>query len=234
MLRDTKAVEGCVLQACDGEIGSVHDLLFDDSAWMVRYFVVSTGSWLSLRRVLIAPASVRAVDWSEGRLLLNLTRRQVKDSPDISADPPVSRQQEEWLRNYYAWPTYWETTGLEVGMMAPMIPPPPPLAPGAAGEAGADAPPRDPHLRSVREVRGYRLATAEGEIGHLEDLVVDDGHWVVDHLLANTRGWFSGGHVVVFPEHVQGIDWAERRVRLSLGREQLRNGPDTDAFDQAA
>ena len=46
------------IDALDGEIGSVHDLYFDDQTWSVRYLVVDTGKWLSGRKVLVSPEAI--------------------------------------------------------------------------------------------------------------------------------------------------------------------------------
>ena len=49
-------LSGYHLQANDGEIGKVRQVYFDDERWIVRYFVVRTGSWLSRREVLVTPS----------------------------------------------------------------------------------------------------------------------------------------------------------------------------------
>ena len=48
MLRNSKDLEGC---STDGTMGEVKDLYFDDEAWVIRYFIVSSGAWLANRKV---------------------------------------------------------------------------------------------------------------------------------------------------------------------------------------
>ena len=55
MLRNSKDLEGCAIGATDGTIGEMKDLYFDDEAWVIRYFVVSTGAWLANRKILLSP-----------------------------------------------------------------------------------------------------------------------------------------------------------------------------------
>ena len=50
MLRSMKELEGYAIRAIDGTIGHVQDFYFDDDSWVIRYFVVDTGSWLSGQR----------------------------------------------------------------------------------------------------------------------------------------------------------------------------------------
>ena len=58
MLRSMKDLEGYEIRATDGPIGHVEDFYFDDAAWVIRYLVVDTGTWLSGRKVLISPIAM--------------------------------------------------------------------------------------------------------------------------------------------------------------------------------
>ena len=86
MLCELKSLLDTPLQATDGLIGTVKDLYFDDRAWVIRWFVVETGSWLSARRVLIAPVSVDAGTGIRVTLSAALSKAQVRDRPDTDTD----------------------------------------------------------------------------------------------------------------------------------------------------
>ena len=82
MLRSIKQFLGDKLGASDGEIGQVKDFYFDDQNWAVRYLVADTGSWLAGRQVLISPHAFP--EGFRGKVLrVNLTRKQIEDSPSI-------------------------------------------------------------------------------------------------------------------------------------------------------
>jgi hypothetical protein len=100
------------IQATDGTIGHVDQILFDDQHWTIGYLVVDTGDWLSGRRVLISPIAMGETDWPDHRLHVKLTRQQVENSPEIDADRPVSRQQEMGYFQYYGRPGYWASREL--------------------------------------------------------------------------------------------------------------------------
>ena len=106
MLRKATQLEGFSVRATDGELGTVYQLYFDDETWAIRYFTVTTG-WLGGRRVLISPFSIIDVDWQAKRLDVALTKAQVKNSPNIDTDKPVSRQHEIAYSGYYEYPYYW-------------------------------------------------------------------------------------------------------------------------------
>ncbi|MBK9166200.1 MAG: PRC-barrel domain-containing protein [Bryobacterales bacterium] len=86
----------------------------------------------------------------------------------------------------------------------------------------------DPHLRSVREVSGYRIRAADGEIGRVADFIVDTDGWAIRYLVVDTRNWLPGRKVLVAPRWVQSIDWGDRLVHVRLHREDIKNSPEFD------
>jgi hypothetical protein len=42
----------------------------------------------------------------------------------------------------------------------------------------------DPHLRSIDAVTGYHIHASDGEIGHVEDFLVEDTDWSIHYLRA--------------------------------------------------
>lgn len=112
MLRNIEELEKYGVQANDGPIGHVKDFFFDDESWVVRYLIVDTGGWLSNRKVLISPISIGKLEADKKILQVLLTREQVKNSPDIDTDMPVSRQHEMSYLGYYGYPYYWGGNGL--------------------------------------------------------------------------------------------------------------------------
>ena len=107
MLDKAKMLKGYKLHSRDGEVGEVEEFYFDDHHWIVRYLVVDTGNWLTGRKVLISPYSVAAVNRQGKYISVNLTQKQIEDSPSWNTDKPVSRQFEESYGGYYGWPECW-------------------------------------------------------------------------------------------------------------------------------
>ena len=109
MLWNASAINGYAIAASDGRLGTVSDFLFDDASWLVRWLVVDTGKWLSGRKVLLPPSVLGHLDPKGQEFSVRLTMQQVKDSPDIDTDRPVSRQMETNIYDYYGWSPYWGT-----------------------------------------------------------------------------------------------------------------------------
>jgi len=95
MLNDAKTLKGYKLNGLDGEIGKIKEFYFDDHYWTIRYLVADTGNWLRDRQVLISPRALGAINKNVKNIAVNLTKKQIEDSPSISSDKPVSRQFEE-------------------------------------------------------------------------------------------------------------------------------------------
>ncbi len=235
--------------ATDGDIGGVYDLYFDDQRWTIRYLVVDTGTWLPGRRVLISPMAVREPSWSAQRLAVALTKAQVEGSPSFDAAKPVSRQHEIEFAGYYGYPLYWAGPYLWGPVPYPMPVAGREVEPETAEalrregwaqvgpehrERGSLASGRvereegDPHLRSVREVLGYAIQAADGEIGHVEDFILDDETWTVRYLVVDTRNWWPGKKVLVSPEWIDYVSWADSKVHVNLTRHEIRDAPEYD------
>lgn len=216
-IRRLQGMKGWGLRAFDGEIGTLQQIYFDDAEWQVRYLVVRTGGWLFGRAVLIAPRVVTEVEEDQRRLSVNLSRKQIEESPPFDAEKPVSRHYEELYHRFYGWAPYWSGPGvMGIPLPVPMAERPP-----------NHEPPR-PHLRSSDEVVGYDVLARDGRLGHVEDLLVDDETWNVRYIEVDTRNWWPGKKVLVAPTWLDAVDWAHKQISVTLNRDILRDAPEYD------
>lgn len=238
MLRSIKNLRGVTIHATDGDFGSVDDFLFDDENWTIRYLVVDTGKWLAGRKVLISPASLHRAQKADGVRTM-LTKEQIKNSPDIYQHQPVSRRHEAEYLNYYGYPYYWHGPSLWGTTVVPFYPTAPRTMgypDRVSGSAGSAVAPQidsrheteDVHLRSAAEVTGYYIAATDGDIGHVEDFLVDDENWTIRYLIVDTVNWWPGKKVVLSPEWITGVSWPNSQVSVSLSRERIKNAPEYD------
>ena len=178
MQRNITSLYGYVIRAKDGDIGHVHEFLFEDNTWEIKYLVVDTGIWIFGRKVLLTPAVLGEPDWATQTFPVSLIREQVRSSPDIDTDKPVSDQQLSMLHQYYAWPVYMAGTGIAY---EPMILPP--LIEKEEEEIDKEKHKNDPHLRSTRNVSGYSIETRDGEIGHGAERLAGKKGLIKPHLV---------------------------------------------------
>jgi len=230
MQRNVKDLSGFTIGATDGEIGKVEEFYFDDHTWTIRYLVIKTGGWLSGRRVLLSPLALLQPDWENSIFPVNLTIQQVKDSPDIDTQKTVSRQHEIELYEHYAWPYYGaDGAGFYGGIgMSGMIDSRIPFEEVIA-EQHMESEPGDPHLRGTDEVIGYHIHAIDGEIGEVEDFIINSETWAIDYLVVDTGSWFSGKKVILSPEWIKQVKWEDACVYVDLPVDAVKNSPEYDA-----
>jgi hypothetical protein len=224
MLVSSHAVLGCAIRT-EERIGAIKDLYFDDREWRIRYALVHTGALLSGRDVLISPFAMGDPDWEANLIPTNLTTEQVQDSPPMDAHKPISRQHEEALARHYGWQAYWMTTG-GAGEAIP-----PPVGFEARSEDVVETNQPDASgLRSIKEVEGYRIHAADGEIGHAEAFILDSARheWWIRYMVVDTRNWLPGRKVLVAPGWIRSIDWGRREITVDHTREQVEQSPPYD------
>ena len=168
MLHNIKRLYGYKLEASDGEIGQVKDSYFDDQTWALRYLVADTGSWLPGRQVLISPHAFRSLDQAGKVLRLNLTRKQIENSPPIASHKPVSRRYEEEYCRYYGWPCYWQNGALSGMSGSPILELRSKPFPREQATASGPPPKRaDAPLRSRKAAKSFRC-----QASHLCDFMM--------------------------------------------------------------
>jgi len=230
MLCKVKTLVGYKLDSLDGEIGKVKEFYFDDRHWTIRYLVAETGTWLTDRQVLISPYALGAVNNEKQAIAIDLTKRQIEGSPSLDSDKPVSHQFEKAYYAYYGLPTYWDG----------------PCSWGATPNFLRDYEERarekragkhrkesrqhekgwDPDLRSTYSVSGHHIQALDGDLGHVEDFIIDDETWVIRYLIVATHNWWPGKKVLISPQWIERVSWGERKVFVKLDRETIKQSPE--------
>jgi len=202
MLRNLTSLLGITILAKDGNIGHLRDVLFHDRSWIVRYFVLQTGTWFSARHVLLSPDIVLQPEWDKRVLPVDLTMEEVRQSPDVHTDLPVYRQREISMAQHYGWPTYWtiETSPL--------------LAERGKSEG-------DQNLRSVNEILTYKVKASDGDPCKMDDLVVEDANWFIRFLVLRAGNWFGGEKLLVATRWVGSVSRASKEVIVPHSRDTI-------------
>ena len=241
MLRSLQDLENYEIGAIDGGIGHVKDFYFDDHTWVVRYLVVETGHWLASRKVLISPISIHDPDWANKLLPVSITKEQVKNSPEMDTQKPVSRQSEMQYLAHYGYPYYWEGDGLWGSGMFPYA-----MSPENTGSSAnrieretvrneaatkdrALRQKEDPNLRSCLDVVGHNIHAIDGEIGHVAALLVDEETWAIRYFVIDTSNGWIGHQVLIAPQWITNVSWENRSVTVGLTRESVRTAPSFDS-----
>jgi hypothetical protein len=106
-LRSTEAVTGYRIEAADGEIGHVEGFVVDDESWAIRYMEVATRNWWPGKKVLVSPAWIQRVSWTDSTVYVGLTRETIQTGPEFVESAPITREYEHRLYLHYGQPPYW-------------------------------------------------------------------------------------------------------------------------------
>ncbi|MGH7843758.1 MAG: PRC-barrel domain-containing protein [Candidatus Binatia bacterium] len=230
MLMNVRELKNYKLDAKDGDIGSVEDFYFDDEGWTIRYLVANTGPWLVGRRVLISPISLGKLEPNKKIVEVALTKSQIEKSPDIDTHKPISRQHETAYYDYYGYPYYWYGPHLWGPIPYPGYIAPPSAQTGTVDseiEAAKDRQRNeDQHLRSTQEVTNYYIEATDGEIGHVEDFIIEDQTWTIRYIVVDTKNWWPGKKVVISPQWIREVNWGDSKIYADVSRDAIRNAPE--------
>jgi hypothetical protein len=105
-LRSTEEVIGYQVQAQDGMVGSVEDLIVGDELWSVNYLVIETQTWLEEKKVMLAPTWAENVNWIARKIYMDLNKETIRNSPEFDPSIPINREYEGRLYDYYGRPKY--------------------------------------------------------------------------------------------------------------------------------
>jgi sporulation protein YlmC with PRC-barrel domain len=209
MLHDLKALIGSSVIASNGEIGTVRNFLFDDISWTIHYLVVDVGAWFKRRDVVLAISAVEQPDREKRTINVRLTREQVRDSPDVDTEKPVSRQQAIAMEEYWGKMAYWVSTHMEGGALIP------------TGRKYPVHTIEDPHLRSAWDLLDYEVWATDGEIGRLEGLIMDEASWHLGYLDVKAGDWILNRSVLIPTLWVKSVSWADCRINLHHSRDVI-------------
>jgi len=218
--------------ASDGPAGTASDFLFDDTSWLIRWLVVDAPGWLTGHAVLLPCGALGELTAADRHFSIHLTAQQIADSPVIESEKTVSREMESEIYDFYGWSPYWGTDCYAGFYHRPGAPadetPLKEPSWGADDQRRLQGQAGDPHLRSVRGVTGYHIQATDGEIGHVEDFLIEDRDWSVHFLVVGTRNWWPGKKVLIAPEWIAKVDWASRMVTLRVNRQTIQDSPAYD------
>src|SRR6476646_2223537 len=107
----------------------------------------------------------------------------------------------------------------------PITPPPPALTVEEdRRESGQTAQSLiEPRLRSANEMAGYQVKAGDGEVGLVEDLLLDDDLSRILFLVVEVQGWLFGKKVLAGPSLISRVDWATATVHVEANRQALKN-----------
>jgi len=100
----------------------------------------------------------------------------------------------------------------------------------ADAELPAATEPNVAHVRRTDEIIGLHLHATDGEIGHVDDLLIDEETWRVRYVVVDTSNWIGGKWVAIVPSVLRAIDWAGGPLELAITRDAVKNSPSMESL----
>ncbi len=203
MLRGLKALRHTNIEAPDGSVGRLDRVLIDIDHWSIRHLVIDAGDWWDDHQLLVPPHVVTPGASDDAGLRISLTRSQIKNDPGAkishSLRPPRM------------------PVGLEEAREA-----------RPAGAAVLEEAPGDLGLADSQDILGTHLHASDGEIGHVEDFLVDIDTWALRYLVVDTSNWWIGRQVLISPDWIDRFDWPGGKLHVGLDRASVKDAPEYD------
>jgi hypothetical protein len=86
-------------------------------------------------------------------------------------------------------------------------------------------------LHKTTKLRGLHVLATDGEIGHVDDVLVDERTWTVRYFVVDTSNWIGGRSVLIAPSTLTNVDAVKRNIHVALTREAIESSPSIDAAD---
>jgi hypothetical protein len=199
------------LQAEDGRAGTIKDVLFDDSRWAVRHFVVESGGLLSKHKVILDPNEAMEPDSDERVLPVRLTKDEIKRHPIPESDPPLSHSTKR------SGPDAMRSAG--AGSMIGAGPAELTMTASSPAYESSHIDP-DPRLRSFADVQDYTLRSGVEDVGKVTDFVLDPGNWSVPYAVVELTDEHRS--VLLPTEQISKIGFPDRVLQTEMMPELLR------------
>lgn len=80
-LRSICQVTGYTVHANDGIIGEVDGFIVENDKWKIKFIAVATGSWMTIKKVLVYSCFIHNVNWSKASIYLDCSKETIKETP---------------------------------------------------------------------------------------------------------------------------------------------------------
>jgi len=219
MLHSAKVLQKYEVHATDGKLGLAVDAYVDNESRQVRCLVVETGRWLPGKKLLISQRCLGIPDRDTLRWPIEITREEAEQRQAVVDELPASWKLEELLKARYG--------GLDTRGGAPASAKHGSVSGQALARAISDEE-AGMNVLSLSEIMGYQIEALDGPLGIAEDFLIDDEDWSVRYMVVDTKSWKPGREVLVPPEWVETVSWAERRVHVKISRQKVKTSQRVD------
>ena len=86
-------------------------------------------------------------------------------------------------------------------------------------------------MHKTSALLGYHILAADGEIGHVDDFLLDEKGRTVRYLVVDTSNWIGGRSVLLSVATIGQIDSPNKKIHVTLTRAAIKSGPSLETAD---
>ena len=102
-LRSFNEVEHYHVNALDGKLGHIEDLIIDDQEWQILYVIVDTSNWLPWsKKVLISIDFLSQIRYTDREVSINLKKDAIKSAPEFDPSVPIDEEYDQKVFDFYS------------------------------------------------------------------------------------------------------------------------------------
>ena len=83
-------------------------------------------------------------------------------------------------------------------------------------------------LRSLKDLERYTVSATDGDIGSVENFLLDDERWTIRYLVVDTTEFLDGRQVLISPISFRHAEWSTHRFHLALTMAKIEQCPSID------
>ena len=212
MLHSINSLFGYELIGKDGTLGTVFDVLIDDSNWSTRYLLIDTGVWLPGKKLIIEPKVLQEPNTDSQTIPIKLDRSSVT-------------KEIETLHGFdsYSWwePSVHHSTATRTAPALAML--------GPTAEPIVRENEKDTDistLHSLKTLIGQGVSVDKNRMGSVEDFILCTDDWKLPFLIATTRTWLPQKRVMVATTVIKRVVPLTRTIQLSLSKQAFESCPE--------
>jgi hypothetical protein len=81
------------------------------------------------------------------------------------------------------------------------------------------------------KMRGFHIVATDGEIGHVDEFLVDPTNWAIRYLVVDTSNWIGGKSVLISPSVAGIVDSPDHEIRVNMTRAQIEQSPSVETAE---
>jgi hypothetical protein len=86
-------------------------------------------------------------------------------------------------------------------------------------------------LHKTSEMRGYHIVATDGEIGHVDDFLIEEGSLTLKYLVVDTSNWIGGRSVLISATTIASVDSPAKKISVTLTRGEITAAPSLETAD---